>query len=148
MALCRECALSVGMRAQVEAFQRLSQLLLQQEGSLNEVSEEMRAAMQTKCARCGMIFEEFVQTGLLGCPQCYHDFHELLKPMLRRMHGVTRQSAELEDDKPSMPLQASAPVSQPVPAESRAQLEIELNLALLDEDYERAAALRDKLKGL
>lgn len=144
MSLCQECALSIGMRSQVEAFQRLSQLLMQQQQTTGHVSDEMRAALAAKCARCGLIFEEFVKTGLLGCPACYESFGDLLKPVLRRMHGVTKQAGEKAEP-------AAGPARNPsgdADSGSREQLEIELNLALIEEDYERAAALRDRLKRL
>lgn len=147
MSLCRECAMSVGMRAQVEAFQRLSQLLMQQQNP--DLPEETRAMLEAKCSRCGLVFEEFVQTGLLGCPQCYHDFHDSLQPVLRRMHGVTRQVADGEGVRrvPEMPAEDAAVEEAPAP-ETREQLEVALNLALLEEDYEKAAELRDKLQKL
>jgi protein arginine kinase activator len=148
MALCRECALSVGMRAQVEAFQRLSQLLMQQHDPRTVLTDDMRAAMNAQCSGCSMKFEEFVKTGLLGCPQCYLDFHNHLQPVLRRMHGVVKQTLEGE-------LPRRAPLQEPVKmgeaemqAATREHLEMELNLALLEEDYERAAVLRDRLKQL
>lgn len=138
MALCRECALSMGVRAQVEAFQRLSQLLMQDLASTG-IPDEMRAAMAAKCSHCGLVFQEFVQTGLLGCPTCYDDFKDLLKPVLRRMHGVIKQSGDAPEHR-----------KQPAEAKENAkeQLEMELHLALLEENYEKAAALRDKLKQL
>jgi protein arginine kinase activator len=142
LSLCQECAFSVGMRAQVEAFQRLSRMFLEQQLSLPNISEETRAALATVCSQCGLVFEEFVKTGLLGCPQCYQDFHEHLQPILRRMHGVVKQRG----DEPSSP-----PPPEPHDShasETREQIEMELHLALLEEDYEKAARLRDKLKHL
>ena len=151
MSLCRECALSIGMRSQVEAFQRLSQLLMQQP-AMTEITDDMRAALGTSCRRCGLVFEEFVKTGLLGCPECYSEFHDLLKPVLRRLHGVTRKSGK----KKTEPVASAAPrtrTSEPDAAsemtgDSREHLEMQLNLALLEENYERAAVIRDQLKKL
>ncbi|MDD5087498.1 MAG: UvrB/UvrC motif-containing protein [bacterium] len=149
MWLCRECALSLGMRSQVEAFQRLSQLLMQQP-AMTEITDDMRAALGTTCRRCKMVFEEFVKSGLLGCPECYNEFHDLLKPVLRRLHGVTRASGE---KKAETVLSDSPPVRRAESetardSESREHLELQLNLALLEENYERAAELRDRLKKL
>jgi protein arginine kinase activator len=148
MALCRECALTVGMRAQVEAFQRLSQLLMQQHGPQIAVSEDMKAAMSEKCSRCGLAFEQFVETGLLGCPQCYVDFQNLLQPVLRRMHGVTRQTDAPAESPPRVPEPRPEKESIEETRTRREQIEMELHLALLEEDYEKAASLRDKLKSL
>jgi len=133
--LCRECALSMGVRAQVEAFQRLSQLLMHDMTAAG-IPDEMRAALGAKCGGCGLVFGEFVQTGLLGCPKCYEDFKDLLKPVLRRMHGVTKKPAAAHER------------SGDGAGGTKEQLEMELHLALLEEDYEKAATLRDKLKTL
>ncbi|MFZ5433126.1 MAG: hypothetical protein ACOZB3_05050 [Calditrichota bacterium] len=148
LSLCRECALSIGMRSQVEAFQRLSQLLLHH-SPLTEVTEEMRASLAVTCTQCQMAFEQFVKTGLLGCPHCYEEFHDLLKPVLRRMHGVTRLTDEPSEHS-IKPIRSREPIIAEARSsdEQRAQLEMELNLALLEEDYERAASLRDRLKKL
>ena len=153
MALCRECALTMGVRAQVEAFQRLSQLLMEQNASSSPFDAE---TLQTKCSQCGLVFEEFVRTGLLGCPQCYQDFEEQLKPALRRLHGVTKSaerdlgsSAQAGDESGHASLPPlKNPAAEAENSATRAQLEVELNLALMDEDYERAATLRDRLRRL
>jgi protein arginine kinase activator len=141
LSLCRECALSMGVRAQVEAFQRLSQLLLH-DLPLTDIPEEMKAALGSKCSNCGLVFQEFIQTGLLGCPKCYEDFQDLLKPILRRMHGVTKKPTA------SQTSTGKSGGMDYESAETKEQLEMELHLALLEEDYEKAATLRDKLKKL
>lgn len=146
MSLCRECALSVGMRAQVEAFQRLSQLLMQQ--GHPAVPDDARALLQAKCSRCETVFETFMQTGLLGCPQCYADFHELLLPLLRRMHGVVRQIGSEGVEPPRKEPDAVTDSENAALPDTREQMEVALHLALLEEDYERAAVLRDKLHKL
>jgi len=147
MALCRECALSMGVRAQVEAFQRLSQLLMQQNLSASPFDAD---DLQAKCSCCGMVFEEFVGTGLLGCAQCYRDFEHQLKPALRRLHGVIRQITDetAAHAAQTPPPQMARSAAESRGTETRAQLEIELNLAIMDEDYEKAATLRDKLRRL
>jgi protein arginine kinase activator len=143
LSLCRECALSVGVRTQMEAFQRLTQLLMSPQGPLN-LPDEMKAALGMTCSRCGLVFEEFVHTGLLGCPQCYEDFREQLKPALRRMHGVTKQA--LDEKGEALPAADAIHENEPSHSDVREQIEMELHLALLEEDYEKAAALRDKLR--
>ena len=142
-ALCRECAVSHGLSLQLDAFQRLSQLLLHQMRPLNNAPEEWQDAMTSACSKCGLKFEDFVRTGLLGCAQCYTDFHDLLTPILRRLHGVTRQSAEEAESTNHV---APAPEKDSDP--ERAQLEAMLHLAINEENYEKAAAIRDQLKAL
>ena len=143
-ALCRECAISHGLSVQLDAFQRLSRLLLHQMRPLNNAPEEWEDAMETTCSRCGLKFEEFVRTGLLGCSNCYTDFHELLTPILRRLHGVIKQVPEGAEDAPK-PVQL---VSENEIESSRAQLEAQLHIALVEENYEKAAAIRDQMRKL
>ncbi len=143
VALCRDCAASHGVEMQLDAFQRLAQLLIHQMRPLNnQMSEEWQEAMNRTCSQCGMSFEQFAKTGLLGCPQCYSDFHDLLMPVLRRLHGVTRQTAD-ETTSANAELQ---PLASTISEESRLQLEAELQLALMEEDFEKAATIRDRLK--
>jgi protein arginine kinase activator len=142
-ALCRECATSHGLSLQVDAFQRLSQLLLHQMRPIGQTTpEEWQGAMESQCGKCGMAFQDFVKTGLLGCSQCYRDFHDLLTPILRRLHGVTKQAAEDSESVKPVP-----PIAKKETAD-RVQLEAQLHVALVEEDYEKAAVIRDKLKSL
>ncbi len=97
-----------------------------------------------------MLFMEFVKGGTLGCPRCYDEFEEILEPILRRLHGVIQVSVSQE---PSLPILRSSKFANQLAAEQlelglpdKADVELELQLALLREDYEHAARLRDRLK--
>ena len=143
VSLCRECAASHGLEIQLDAFQRLAQLLMHQMRPFSQSSEEWQALQKAVCGRCGLHFDEFVQTGLLGCPQCYTDFHDYLVPVLRRLHGVTRQTVENAHES-----DVSASPDSHESETHRSRLEAELQIALLDENFEMAARIRDKLRNL
>ena len=42
-----------------------------------------------KCPVCGLTFEEYSHTGLVGCAACYTAFRDELMPAIRRIHGKT-----------------------------------------------------------
>ncbi len=42
------------------------------------------------CKVCGMRFEDYQRTGLLGCPSCYDVFKEELMPSIESIQGKTR----------------------------------------------------------
>ena len=42
------------------------------------------------CKVCGMRFEDYKNTGLLGCPSCYDVFKEDLMPVIEGIQGKTR----------------------------------------------------------
>ncbi|MDE7087230.1 MAG: hypothetical protein K2O67_03455 [Clostridia bacterium] len=41
------------------------------------------------CPGCGLSFDDYVRTGLLGCPSCYDVFKEELIPRIGKIQGKT-----------------------------------------------------------
>ena len=50
---------------------------------------ETPAPSKKVCRVCGMRFEDYERTGLLGCPSCYDVFKEELLPCIRNIQGKT-----------------------------------------------------------
>lgn len=88
------------------------------------------------CPSCGMTWRAFQQNGLLGCADCYDHFSDLIPPLLRRLHGHTEHVGKVPEG-------VSTAYS-----EKRAidQLRQALKEAITDENYERAAELRDEIR--
>ncbi len=91
------------------------------------------------CPTCGMTWASFREKGLLGCPDCYDTFEEQLTPLLSRAHegGVHHTGKS-----PSR-----AGISAGLHREL-STLRRELDEAIVAEDYERAASLRDRIREL
>lgn len=88
------------------------------------------------CPGCGLTYQEFARTGLLGCAQCYNTFADVLEPVVRRVHGHTRHVGK-------------APAGRTVPVAARIeQLRKQLEQAVAEERYEEAARLRDEIRRL
>ncbi len=89
-----------------------------------------------KCPLCGSTFSDLVNTGKAGCPECYRTFAEELSPTISRIHGTTSHvggaPAAFKKDKEKK--------------EKIKSLEAELKAAVKDEEYEKAAKLRDELR--
>lgn len=134
LVLCEECARKKGLfdpqaltfseKFFPEAFKK------RVDDIVRELTEGKGAAepstdVLTHCPACGFALETFRKTGRLGCPDCYTVF-----------------ARELEPDFPAAD-DGSEPVS---PADSRRELERQLREAIDREDYETAAALRDRLR--
>ncbi|MHC5109482.1 MAG: UvrB/UvrC motif-containing protein [Planctomycetota bacterium] len=91
------------------------------------------------CPKCGLSFREFQSTGQLGCPHDYEVFRELLTPLIERAHeDATHHVGKL-------PGNVEAPVRQ---QSSLVRLRRELQDAINDENYERAAKVRDEIKAM
>lgn len=102
---------------------------------------KVKTADQSKkrtCSSCGMSFTEFKRRGKLGCTNCYSSFDEELQHLIRRLHGSVHHTGKGPNQ--------GRKVAQEVLRVQR--LRAELDAAIKEEDYERAAGLRDRLKQL
>ncbi len=89
----------------------------------------------TKCNTCGMTYDEFSKTGLLGCEDCYDTFSNRLDNVLNRIHGNNRHLInKRKDDR-----QEESEVEK---------LKAKLKECIEKEEYEEAAKIRDKIKEL
>ena len=92
------------------------------------------------CARCGGTFQDFRESGRLGCPDCYRAFEAPLRDLLRRLHGSTHHLGERYAER--------EPAAGRGVDEQAAELREQLRLAVETENFELAAELRDRLRVL
>ena len=91
-----------------------------------------------RCRSCQKSFREIVQSGIVGCPECYIQFYDRLQPSIQRVHGKTVHVGKIAaGGSPSMRKKREL-----------AQLKEELTKALASQEYERCAQLRDQIKEL
>jgi protein arginine kinase activator len=90
------------------------------------------------CESCGTTHQDFKKGGRLGCEACYHVFRPVLDPLLEGMHAGTQHLGKI-----------------PTGSESRVKFEQsvdvlkkQLLMAIENEDFEKAAELRDQLKAM
>lgn len=107
-------------------------------GSLLGVPQKngTKAATARTCPLCGSTFGDFVNTGKAGCPQCYETFANELLPSIQRIHGRTAHTGQV-------------PARFRVENEKKqkiAALEKDLKEAISNEEYEKAAQIRDTLR--
>ena len=101
-----------------------------------------------KCDKCGLTFDDFIETGKFGCDNCYRAFEQRIDPILKRLHGninyvgrsVKKISAKNEINKTKEKLDSKN--------EKIEQLKKELKQKIKEERYEDAAKIRDEIKKL
>ena len=130
--LCEECAKNKGVNDPT-GFS-LADLLLGL-GASQEI-EQAGGGSEVKCPRCGFTQADFKKAGRLGCPECYRTFSEALEGLLKTMHKGTRHVGKIPR------LQRA---SQEIATRLRA-LQEKLGKAVVAEDFEEAARLRDQIK--
>lgn len=90
------------------------------------------------CPGCGAGWRELASTGKASCPLCYTAFREELEPTLRSLHGNTTHTGHA-------PARARATRER----DSRLKaLRQEMSAAIAEENFERAATLRDEIRAL
>ena len=90
------------------------------------------------CSNCHTTYDEYRQTGKLGCSNCYEAFHRKLKHILKNIHGYTEYIGKIpkSDDNHIY-------ISNEIKI-----LKEDLNRAVEKEEYEKAADIRDKIRAL
>ena len=100
------------------------------------------AATGDACPNCAATLDDFRASGRLGCAECWTTFERPLRELLRRVHGGTRHVGKS--------YQSAAAANDPESAAIRERLRLReaLRESVASEQFERAAELRDRLRGL
>lgn len=136
--LCRECAELKGLAKNLNlALSSLGDMLA---GVIRDMITEQGEEKTVNCPKCGLELKEFKKLGRLGCPNCYQIFGSNLQPLIKQIHGVDRHLGK--------PASKSGKDRGYAPISRAEQLRQELQTAVLHEEYEKAADLRDKIRQL
>ena len=132
--LCNQCAEDEGvfMKPQQVPLNELLKGFVLQKTNAQELAD-------LSCDQCGMTFVEFRSHGLLGCPNDYDAFEKALGPLLERSHEGALQHVGKTATRTSAGI---------VMQQDMFRLQRELQQAVDEEQYERAASLRDQIKKL
>lgn len=133
--LCEECAEKEGViikSAQHATTNDILKQFIEHKTGLTETED-------LTCPQCGTAFREFQLKGLLGCAHDYEAFKDLLTPLISRAHeGATHHIGKV-------PPTADESVRRET---GLMRLRRELQEAVHQENYERAARVRDQIQTL
>ena len=115
----------------------LASLLVGLGASQEEAPATAEAPHELACPKCGFTAADFKKAGRLGCSECYHTFSDQLDGLLKTMHKGTQHTGKVPGSMKSRDQ-----------AEKVRQLQLQLDQAVLKEDFEQAARLRDEIRRL
>ena len=163
--LCSKCAIT-RFFGENGASPRLDQLLKELSQSLSN-PEALSAIMsqfgkhkglfqalddhssQTQCPRCGRTWEDIKRTRQIGCEACFETFHDKMAGVLETINNVIWNNYEknVRQDDINLEDEEEKDIEKSV-SQRDLQFEIErlnreLACAVKEENYERAARLRD-----
>lgn len=94
-----------------------------------------------RCETCGCCFDDIIKTGSVGCANCYDKFYSKLLPSIQRIHGKVKHAGSVPENvpEPTVPKEKTQ-------EEKINDLENEMAKAVEEQNFERAAILRDEIK--
>jgi protein arginine kinase activator len=102
-------------------------------------SGRVTTKVPVRCPNCGLSFSDFRRLGHLGCNECYETFDNQIEPMLRRLHGSTEHVGKKLNANVDPKADKHLTIKK---------LEEELQQAVSQEAYEKAAQIRDQIREL
>jgi protein arginine kinase activator len=141
--LCQACSKDRGVEdptgfALTELLAGLGTSIQTEKPAPGHAAAESPAGPVQKCPVCGFTQADFKKTGRLGCSECYQTFAESLGNLLKAMHKGTSHTGKMPE----------RVWRQHELSERMKSLEMDLQKAVQDEDYENAAQLRDQIRRL
>lgn len=139
--LCDKCAneLNIGMNFKF-GFNDIFGAFFEEPNFVKTIEKEKTQM----CDVCGTTYEQFASTGMFGCENCYRVFSARLDNVLKRLHGNNRH------------VEKKTAINQKyenVKSKSNRKNELEklkelLQECIKNEEYEKAAVIRDQIKKL
>jgi protein arginine kinase activator len=101
-------------------------------------SQNISKAQVITCKNCGTTYNEFKKYGLLGCSECYKSFSPAITPVIKRVQGNLEHVGKI-------PKKLGKDIME---KRRLLKLKEDLQKAIANEEYEKAAQIRDDIKSL
>jgi protein arginine kinase activator len=139
--ICTECAAQKGLSIEFETSDsHVAHTSSVIENFVQGISVEQEEEMpDLVCDACGLTFSEFRKSGLFGCAKCPEAFEQELDGILRKIHGVDVH-AETKIEPHPKPSSRKPDIRKTIK-----KLRAELKQCVVNEEYEKAAELRDRI---
>ena len=106
--------------------------------NINTHHDYIRKANGKKCAKCGLTIDELKRYGRLGCDECVNTFREIVEPALKNIHSLTEHKGKKSVEEAETELVK----------DKMTELKAKLKEAIRNEEYEKAAEIRDMLRAM
>jgi protein arginine kinase activator len=106
---------------------------------LGRSEKSLNGERTLRCSLCGKSFNDIVESGRVGCAECYVTFYDKLLPTLRKIHGKTTHQGKIPTDFTENKSNSIRDIDE---------LKKALKEAIEKEEFELAATLRDEINAL
>lgn len=153
MILCEECAKEKGItNMDFNMPISFSSFLSDIFDDYNDASflPEITKPNKLKCKKCGLTYDEFINTGKFGCENCYNTFSDKIDYLVKNLHGsakhIGRKPKFIKENESEVVKENKNIVEENKEESKLDKLKRELKEAIKDERYEDAAKIRDEIK--
>ena len=160
MMLCEECSHKLGLdninfNMPIDFSSFFGGLLEDEDYNSPEFMPLFQNIKELKCDNCNMTYDEFINQGKFGCPECYDVFSSKIDSILKRLHGSNKylgrkalKGTVTNDQNTSKTSNVNEKESTNSNESKIEKLQKDLKKAIADERYEDAAKIRDEIKKL
>jgi protein arginine kinase activator len=131
--ICQECASEMELQMDFSGFLNGFLGML-----LSASSPEQSEKSDLRCKSCGLSFHQFQKMGRFGCAECYASFEPQTQAIIKSVQGGSLHNGKI-------PNRLSAEIE---PVRRLESLKYSLQKAVEKEEFEEAAAIRDKIRQL
>jgi protein arginine kinase activator len=114
----------------------ITEILSNVEG--NKVNTDNNNINEIICSNCGLTYDEFKKSGKLGCSDCYEEFKVVLDPRIKSLQPGVKHIGKVPNMKGK----------ELIRRRKLKNLKEEMQRLIVNEEYERAAIVRDEIKEL
>lgn len=150
IALCTNCANKLGVELDMPDFPINLHSFLGD--FFNDYAENaLLPSFQSnvvKCKNCGTTYDDFINTGMFGCSECYDTFSNPIDSLLKNLHGTAKHIGRGSESKlDAVKIEHKKSSKQEKTMENKkTELQKQLEKAIKEERYEDAARIRDEMK--
>ena len=137
--LCSGCARSLGVGNFFDDFSlNLPDIF---SGLFGDSTFALGESRMDRCEKCGCCFDDIIKSGSVGCADCYEKFYQKLMPSINRIHGKAKHAGKVP-----VRNESKVQVKEKTPEEKLEELNREMEKAVAEQNFERAAIIRDEIK--
>ena len=141
MHLCAECAKELGVLEELDFDFSMDSLFGNLLGAGASALNSLTGI--ERCTYCGSSFNDIINSGRVGCANCYDKFEDKLSPSIEKLHGRTKHVG-----KSVTYTEESESREAPDQKSELETLKEELKKAVQEQRFEDAAVIRDKINAL
>ena len=134
--LCEKCARELSSMPLREAISNKDNSIFENKSKDFFSMFEKDNKFEVICKRCGTTYGEVEKTGKVGCSECYDSFRESLVDKVKEVQGYDEHVGKMPEGEKN----------KVINSKKVNELKEELEKAIVKEEYEKAAAIRDEIK--